>query len=102
MAPDVRCITASGVPEALDLLKQVNAEMPDVIFLDLNMPGIDGKKCLAMLKADVKLKEIPVVIYSTSNYHKDIEETYKLGAQKFIIKPSDYTQLCNMFREMFT
>jgi CheY-like chemotaxis protein len=97
--PSVTCLTASGGPEALSTLK--GGAPPDLIFLDLNMPGMDGKKFLIQLKSDPQLKSIPVIVYSTSNYHRDIEETKKMGADRFIIKPSEYKQLCDLFRELF-
>ncbi|MBT1705706.1 response regulator [Chryseosolibacter indicus] len=98
--PSVKCSTASDGREAIEML-QAARNLPDLIFLDLNMPGMDGKKILTQIKQIDKLSSIPIIVYSTSNYHKDIEETKRLGATDFIIKPSDYTQLCNMFRELF-
>ena len=98
--PEVRCESAASGQEAIQQLA-ATAALPDFIFLDLNMPGMDGKKCLSQLKTHPKLKSIPVIVYSTSNYHKDMEETKALGADEFIIKPSDYTQLCQMFKTRF-
>lgn len=98
--PFVKCSTASDGREAIEKLHKF-LKPPDLIFLDLNMPGMDGKKILTELKHDIKLSSIPVIVYSTSNYHKDIEEAKRLGASDFIIKPSDYTELCNMFRKLF-
>jgi CheY-like chemotaxis protein len=100
-APGVRCTTVSGGLEAIELLSDESKPLPDLIFLDLNMPGMDGKKCLAQIKTNRRLKPIPVVVYSTSNFYRDIEETERLGATRFIMKPTEYSQLCNMFREMF-
>jgi CheY-like chemotaxis protein len=96
----VKCSTASDSKEALEFLQKA-VTLPDLIFLDLNMPGMDGKKLLAQIKKNPKWETISVIVYSTSNYHKDMEETKKLGASDFIIKPSDYTQLCNMFLTLF-
>lgn len=98
--PGIPCSSAASGPEAIEMLSAI-AELPQVIFLDLNMPGMDGKKCLTQLKAHPRLAAIPVIVYSTSNYHKDIEEATALGADEFIIKPADYTQLCEMFRKRF-
>jgi CheY-like chemotaxis protein len=98
--PEVECDTASSGHEAIAILLSAK-QLPDFIFLDLNMPGMDGKKCLAQLKEHPRLKSIPVIVYSTSNFHKDIEETKALGAAEFVIKPSDYTQLCTMFKVRF-
>lgn len=101
--PSVVCESVSGGHEALAYLDKIGEDqLPDVIFLDLNMPGMDGKKCLSLLKRNPKFSSIPVIVYSTSNFHKDIEEAMQLGAQEFIIKPADYMQLCEMFRTRFS
>jgi CheY-like chemotaxis protein len=68
---------ANGI-EALQKLRAGTA-LPDIIFLDLNMPGMDGKECLAQLKKDTALKSIPVIIYTTSSLSKDIELTMQMG-----------------------
>jgi len=94
--PSVKCITASGGQEAISLLDEGREKLPDLIFLDLNMPGMDGKKCLSLLKAHDKLSSIPVIVYSTSNFPKDTEDAIRLGAKEFIMKPADYSQLCEM------
>ena len=67
--------------------------LPDFIFLDLNMPKMDGRTCLAELKKDVKLKNIPVIIFTTTSHSKEIDETYELGAAYFLSKPSDFKKL---------
>ncbi len=63
---------------------------PDLILLDLNMPGVDGGQVLAEIKADVFLKAIPVVILTTSRREEDILSTYQAGANSFIQKPSEF------------
>ncbi len=72
--------------EALECLCKADT-LPDFIFLDLNMPLMDGKTCLAELKKDEKLKNIPVIIYTTSTYGEDKEFTDKLGAAYYLVKP---------------
>jgi CheY-like chemotaxis protein len=67
--------------------------MPMVIFLDLNMPKMDGRECLKEIKNNDRLKDIPVVIYTTSSHLRDIEETRNLGAKGFISKPSSLVEL---------
>ena len=68
-------------------------ELPDLIFLDLNMPEKGGKECLFEIRNDDRLKHIPVIIYSTSSSKKDIEETYELGASLYITKPNSFADL---------
>lgn len=80
-----------------DLLEQLNqlknkefGKLPDVIFLDLNMPVKDGRETLKVLKKDPELALIPVFIYTTSNSDLDVNLCYKNGANLFITKPSDF------------
>jgi two-component system, chemotaxis family, response regulator Rcp1 len=67
-----------------------NVPLPDLILLDLNLPKKNGFEVLAEIKADLKLKTIPVVILTSSNAQKDILRSYQLCANSYIVKPSDY------------
>ncbi|MDP9230141.1 MAG: response regulator [Bacteroidota bacterium] len=91
--PSIRFFSAINGQEALDKLRAEGAALPDLIFLDLNMPRMDGKQCLIELKNDVKLKDIPVIMYTTSSQSKDIEETMQRGALCFITKPASEKEL---------
>lgn len=88
----ISCITAKSGMEALDKLNE-NTFRPDYIFLDLNMPRMNGKQCLREIKGQAALNKIPVVIYSTSSDDRDIEETRALGAAAFITKPPGISEL---------
>ena len=90
----IKCLAASNCEEALDMLKTGKISLPDVIFLDLNMPRLNGKQCLAELKKESGLNHIPVIIYSTSSEKRDIEETSRLGAAYFLTKPNKFEELC--------
>lgn len=68
-------------------------ERPGIILLDLNMPGIDGRKTLAIIKQDQELKKIPIVILTTSSDERDVEQCYELGASTYIQKPVDFDGL---------
>jgi two-component system, response regulator len=72
------------------------SDRPCFILLDLNMPRMDGRKALLFLKSDPELKKIPVLVLSTSNAEEDIVRSYNLGANSFLIKPSDFTGLLSM------
>jgi CheY-like chemotaxis protein len=74
---------------ALDKLKS-NQVLPDIIFLDLNMPKMNGIEFLRILKANETLKYIPTVILTTSNNRKDVLECYSIGVSGYIIKPLKY------------
>ena len=65
----------------------------DIIFLDLNMPRKSGVECLKEIRANEKLKEITVAIYSTSSSEQDIEDTFVSGANVYIRKPNDFSML---------
>jgi CheY-like chemotaxis protein len=78
---------------AFEFLSAPGSQRPDLIFLDLNMPGMNGWQCLKKLKDDLWLKDIPVLMYSTSSYQKDKEMAKDMGAVGFITKPSEYRML---------
>ncbi len=84
---------------ALESLRN-SISKPDFVFLDLNMPKINGLECLKQL-ADGKLKEeTRVIIYSTSSNQKDIEETKSLGAHEYLIKPVNFNSLVDSIRKL--
>jgi DNA-binding response OmpR family regulator len=84
----IDCFQAKDGEEALTFLKKLTkTNLPDFIFLDLNMPRINGKQCLIELKKSKPLSEIPVIIYTSSKWDKDKMETRMLGAAHFITKP---------------
>lgn len=96
VAPQIQLRTAANGQEALDALKMLVQEgtaLPDLIFLDLNMPRMDGKQCLTLLKENERLQYIPVIIYTTSSHSRDIEEAMQKGAVSFITKPSHVCDL---------
>ena len=88
-----KCITAADGQEAISKLTNGMTNLPDFIFLDLNMPRMNGKECLAEIKKNSKLRKIPVIIYSTSTDKKDIQETMELGAAFFLQKPNRFDDL---------
>lgn len=79
---------ASTGAEAIAWLRDRQAQ-PGLILLDLNMPGLDGRRVLAILKGDDELRKIPVVVLTTSSDERDIDECYQLGANTYIQKPVD-------------
>jgi CheY-like chemotaxis protein len=91
--PSICCINAHDGQELLSMLQQ-NKILPDYIFLDVNMPLMDGRQCLAELKKDKKLKNIPVVIYSTTTNTQEIRDLSELGACDFLSKANSFGELC--------
>ena len=67
--------------------------LPDVLFLDLNMPCKNGYECLSEIKQNIKLKDIPVIIFTTSCPNDSVVMLFKVGAQDFVRKSGDFEQL---------
>lgn len=88
--------------EALEFLhragKFANAPRPDIILLDLNMPRMDGRECLARIKSDPDLHRIPVVILTTSEADQDVLRSYDLHANCYISKPVDLEQFMRVVK----
>jgi CheY-like chemotaxis protein len=86
-----------------DLLKKLaTGQKPDIVFLDLNMPGKNGKECLAEIRSNKNWKDIPVIIYSTSFSKKDISDTYIAGANLYLLKPTSFPELIQRIRQSFS
>jgi CheY-like chemotaxis protein len=96
-----RLVTAKNGQEALDLFRAEDNFLPDFVFIDLNMPFMNGKQLLAELKSSKKLQYIPAIIYTTSSHPKDIEETRTLGAAHFLVKPSSIDRLTKLLTKIF-
>ena len=77
-----------------------DAPRPDLILLDLNMPRMDGRECLAALKKDPSLHSIPVVILTTSEVERDVVASYNLGASGYISKPVDIQEFITAVRHL--
>ncbi len=73
-----------------------NAETPDLILLDINLPKIDGKEVLARIKKDDVLKVIPVVMLTTSDSERDIRDSYQSHANCYITKPVDFQKFMDV------
>ena len=85
-------IVEDGV-QLMDYLNKPEIALPNVVFLDLNMPRKNGMECLKEIRSDHKLKDLSVVIYSTSASEEDIEATFVRGANVYIKKPNDFDEL---------
>lgn len=86
--PTVELTMAEDGQELLEKLEK--APLPDVILLDLNMPYINGKECLKVLRQNPEYNKVPILIYSTSNAKSDIEYCLQNGANYYIVKPNSY------------
>lgn len=76
--------------EALDLIFNNSFKEPDLFIIDINLPRIDGITILRKIKQSEKFKHIPVIIFSSSDSETDIQQTYNMGADLYLIKPMDW------------
>jgi CheY-like chemotaxis protein len=84
--------------QLMQLLTDETGSLPDILFLDLNMPRKNGFECLTEIKQNQKLKNLPVVIFSTSNAYDNINVLFKTGADVYIRKPSNFEQLVQVIK----
>lgn len=89
----------SNGKDAVEKLKQADIK-PDIIFLDLNMPKMNGKECLKMIRTNKSYKTIPCIILSTSSARAEIEETYYAGANLYLLKPNEGGSLMEMVNKV--
>jgi CheY-like chemotaxis protein len=88
--------------QLIDFLSDVQAcPAPDVIFLDINMPGMDGKACLGEIRKQAKFADTPVIMFSTSTRAKDIDEMFKGGANMYISKALFYMNSVKWIEKLF-
>ena len=90
--------------EALNYLKKTgaytDARTPDIILLDINLPKIDGKEVLQIMKNDPLLKTIPVIMLTTSSSETDVQESYSNHANCYVIKPVDLNKFMEVIRSI--
>ena len=96
--PSIVCMVAKSAAEALDILNS-DIELPQYIFLDINMPKVDGNACLKEIKRDPRLNKIPVIMYSTYSRTSDLE-TYKSLDAGFLAKKNSYYELVNELKKV--
>lgn len=85
---------------ALEFLRRPDQRRPDLILLDLNLPGMDGREVLAEIKNDPALAIIPVVVLTTSHAEEDVLRTYRLHANCYITKPVDLNQFIKVVQSI--
>lgn len=86
--------TVNNGMELMDLLYQTETEdLPQILFLDINMPQKTGIDCLKEIRADQRFKDLTIAIYSTSSSEKDMEQTFIYGANVYIHKPNSFVKL---------
>jgi len=86
--------------DLMNYLVNPESELPHILFLDLNMPYKNGLECLKEIRADHRFKEVSIAIYSTSSSESDIEDTFIEGANIYIKKPNDFSELKRVIKEV--
>lgn len=97
---DFVCKTAKNGKEALENVAKHDF-VPGYIFVDLNMPMVSGRECVAALRKIDRLALVPVIVYTTSSFAKDIEDVKMLGASHYLIKPSSFSALVAALEKLF-
>jgi CheY-like chemotaxis protein len=96
----INCTFACDGVDAIEKLNDGSVS-PDIIFLDVNMPRMDGVECLRKIKNDQNLRDIPVFMYSTTADPNTVSVTKTLGAQDFIVKPTNINELTTLLTRIF-
>ena len=90
--------------EAMEFLRKegqyANAPTPDLVLLDLNLPRMDGREVLAAVKADDELRQIPIVVLTTSEAEEDVLRSYALHANAYVTKPVDFERFIEVVRKI--
>src|ERR1700760_1253916 len=88
--PSVLLQFANDGHEAVRSLSGRHDALPDVVFLDISMPAFNGLQCLASFKMDERLRDLPVIMYTTSSQEREMRIARELGALAFVTKPNDF------------
>ncbi len=100
VCPDMELTCASDGSALIKKLHTNVPPLPDIIFLDINMPIMNGHDAIATLKKESAFNNIPIVVYSTSGAAKDIDAMYNAGADFFITKPLNYTGIKSLIQKI--
>lgn len=95
---DIR--TARDGVDALEVLAGPSLPVPDIIFMDLNMPRMDGRQLLLRLRGQDRFRKVPVIVYSTSSAPAERLSVQRLGATDYLVKPSSFSALCKDLRDV--
>ncbi len=98
---NIQCNMASNGIEAVKKLSDNSNYLPDIIFIDMNMPKINGLQCLIEIRKIKRLINVPIIIYSTSSNPETVVSAMKEGAQDFLIKPPAISELSRKLQAIF-
>lgn len=101
ICPNCQLTVASTGEELVGLLRDTNA-MPDIVFVDVNMPILNGLEALEIIKGFPHMVGVPVIVYSTSFNDHDIQKAMECGASSYIVKPSDLDGLKKLIEKILS
>lgn len=96
---DIEVLHADGCNEILDLLRD---KKPDIVFLDINMPTVDGIDCLKSIRSLKEYENLPVIMYSTSSNKLSIQQSFDHKANLYVVKSYSYQGLLDVLTEVFS
>jgi CheY-like chemotaxis protein len=99
ISPHSICDLASDGKEGMQFL-ETDSTMPDYIFVDVNMPMMNGKQFLERVKAMPRLQGIPIVMYSTTSYALERQEYFRMGAMDVLVKPATFDEICRILKNV--
>ena len=100
--PAFKIVDVSSGKDGLSLLGQDDKELPEMIFLDMNMPLMNGLQCLEEIRTQSGLQSIPVVVYTTSPMFSGIDKIKKFEPVLFLTKPSRFKEIVDAVRDLLT
>jgi CheY-like chemotaxis protein len=96
-------VLLSFAEDGEQLMRYLSREtLPDMIFLDLNMPVKNGLECLSEIRRDKKLDWLPVIVYTTSDNPRDIDTCFRLGANLYVVKPTSFESIIRTLKKILT
>ena len=96
---DIEVLHADGCNDILPLLRD---KQPDIVFLDINMPTVDGIDCLKAIRSCKEFENLPVIMYSTSSNKLSIQQSFDHRANLYVVKSYSYQGLLNVLTEVFS
>jgi CheY-like chemotaxis protein len=100
LSSTIKVCLANDGEKLLALLEK--SSLPDIIFLDLNMPCKNGLECLKVIRSNERFDGIPVIMYSTSHHKKDVDSCFSAGANYYVVKPYDFEDIIIILRKLFS
>jgi CheY-like chemotaxis protein len=101
ISPSIRCLTSDNGVDAISMLSSSETYLPDYIFLDMNMPKMNGIECLKQIRKISRLDQTKIYMYSTTSDSSVVMQSKNLGAQGFIVKPARTGELKEKLSEVF-